>query len=97
MGFLPVQFRESASAVSKKSCLYLKHLCAMFYPELRRLAAAKMQGERSAHTWQATALVNELYLELVRIRAWVSATTVTKRSGPRVDAGFAVDGHGRLR
>ena len=32
------------------------------------MAAAKMQGERSEHTWQPTALVNELYLELVRIR-----------------------------
>jgi RNA polymerase sigma factor (TIGR02999 family) len=36
------------------------------YPELRRLAASKMKGERSDHTWQPTALVNELYLELLR-------------------------------
>jgi len=46
-----------------------RELVELFYPELRRLAAAKMQGERGAHTWQPTALVNELYLELVRIRA----------------------------
>src|SRR5438128_10880587 len=45
-----------------------RELAEMFYPELRRMAAAKMQGERSEHTWQPTALVNELYLELVRIR-----------------------------
>jgi len=43
-------------------------LADLFYPELRRLAAAKMKSERSAHTWQPTALVHELYLELVKIR-----------------------------
>jgi RNA polymerase sigma factor (TIGR02999 family) len=43
-------------------------LANLFYPELRRLAAAKMKGERSAHTWQPTALVHELYLELVKVR-----------------------------
>src|SRR2546425_10624664 len=41
-----------------------RELVELFYPELRRLAAAKMQGERCAHTWQAPALVNELYPEL---------------------------------
>jgi RNA polymerase sigma factor (TIGR02999 family) len=44
-------------------------LADLFYPELRRLAAAKMRGERSTHTWQPTALVHELYLELVKVRA----------------------------
>ena len=44
-------------------------LASVFYPELRRLAAAKMKGERSAHTWQPTVLVHELYLELVKVRA----------------------------
>ena len=29
-------------------------LASALYPELRRLAAAKMKGERSAHTWQPT-------------------------------------------
>jgi RNA polymerase sigma factor (TIGR02999 family) len=38
------------------------------HPELRRMAAARMKGERIEHTWQTTALVNELYLELVKIR-----------------------------
>ena len=45
-------------------------LADLFYPELRRLAAARMKGERSAHTWQPTALVNELYLELVKVKAF---------------------------
>jgi len=45
-------------------------LADLFYPELRRLAAARMQGERSDHTWQPTALVHELYLELVKVKAF---------------------------
>ena len=40
-----------------------------FYPELRRIAAARMQTERLEHTWTPTVLVNELYLELVKNRA----------------------------
>ncbi|HEY2016657.1 MAG TPA: ECF-type sigma factor [Bryobacteraceae bacterium] len=44
-------------------------LVELFYPELRKLAAAKMRGERSEHTWQPTLLVNELYLALVKIKA----------------------------
>ena len=44
-------------------------LIELLYPELRRLAAAKMRGERSEHTWQPTVLVNELYLALVRTKA----------------------------
>lgn len=43
-------------------------LVQRFYPELKRLAIAQMQGEKPGHTWQATVLVNELYLELCRIR-----------------------------
>lgn len=44
-------------------------LVELCYPELRRLAAARMRTERTEHTWQATALINELYLELVRVRS----------------------------
>ena len=39
----------------------------LLYPELRRLVASKMKGERLEHTWQPTVLVNEL--ELLRVRA----------------------------
>jgi RNA polymerase sigma factor (TIGR02999 family) len=39
-----------------------------FYPELHRMAAARMRKEKPGHTWQPTALVNELYLELTRLR-----------------------------
>jgi len=43
-------------------------LVELLYPELRRLAASKMKGERAEHTWQPTLLVNELYLALVKIK-----------------------------
>jgi hypothetical protein len=29
-----------------------RELIDLFYPELRRLAAAQMKDERSAHTWE---------------------------------------------
>jgi RNA polymerase sigma factor (TIGR02999 family) len=44
-------------------------LVELLHPELRKLAAAKMKGERIEHTWQPTLLVNELYLALVKIKA----------------------------
>jgi len=44
-------------------------LVELFYPELRRMAAARMRRERPDHTWQPTVLVNELYLELIRVNA----------------------------
>jgi RNA polymerase sigma factor (TIGR02999 family) len=45
-----------------------RELVDLFYRELRRLAAAQMKDERSAHTWQPTALVHELYLELIKTK-----------------------------
>lgn len=45
-----------------------RELVDLFYPELRRLAAAQIQDERSPHTWQPTALVHELYLELIKTK-----------------------------
>ena len=44
-------------------------LVELLYPELRKLAAARMKGERTEHTWQPTSLVNELYLALVKVKA----------------------------
>src|SRR5215468_853942 len=44
-------------------------LVAAFYPKLRRMAARRMRSERTPHTWQPTVLVNELYIELLKIRA----------------------------
>ncbi len=46
-----------------------EQLVELLYPELRRLAASKMRSERVEHTWQPTVLVNELYLELLKVKA----------------------------
>jgi RNA polymerase sigma factor (TIGR02999 family) len=43
----------------------LSELVRSLYAELRRIAAGKLRGERSDHTLQTTALVNEAYLKLV--------------------------------
>ena len=42
----------------------LKTLIPLVYDELRRLARYHLNGERSDHTLQSTALVNETYLRL---------------------------------
>ena len=44
-------------------------LVELFYPELRRIAAARMRSERPDHTLQPTAVVHQLYLELVKVKA----------------------------
>ena len=36
------------------------------YPELHRMAAARMRVERRDHTWQPTALLNEFFLRMAR-------------------------------
>jgi RNA polymerase sigma factor (TIGR02999 family) len=48
-------------------------LFSILYPELRRLAALKMNAEESQHSWQPSLLVNELYLRLVKVRSLPSA------------------------
>ena len=45
-----------------------KELVQVLYPELKRVAALKMKRERANHTLQPTAVVNELYMELVKLR-----------------------------
>lgn len=41
-------------------------LVSLMYPELKRIAEAQMRRERADHTLQPTALVNELFLEILR-------------------------------
>jgi RNA polymerase sigma factor (TIGR02999 family) len=43
----------------------LKALVPLVYDELHRLGAHYLRGERSGHTLQSTALVNEAYMRLV--------------------------------
>jgi len=59
---LMADFRKGDKAAANR-------LVELLYPELRKLAVAKMRGERTEHTWQPTLLVNELYLALVKIKA----------------------------
>ena len=40
-------------------------LAALLYPDLKRIAVSRMRAERADHTLQPTALVNELYLQLL--------------------------------
>jgi RNA polymerase sigma factor (TIGR02999 family) len=47
-------------------------LLPLVYDELRRLAAAKMAGERPGHTLDATALVHEAFLKLGGQRVFAS-------------------------
>lgn len=54
-------------------------LVEIFYPELRRIAAVRMKSESENHTWRPTVLVNELYLELIKIKA-------LRKTGPATDA-----------
>lgn len=44
-------------------------LLEQLYPQLRQLAARKMAREPQGHTLQATALVHEAYLQLVRYQS----------------------------
>lgn len=60
MASLMAKFRLGDSSAAGE----LVELC---YPELRRLAAVRMKSERTEHTWQPTVLINELYLELVKV------------------------------
>ena len=59
---LMAKFRQGDREAANK-------LVELLYPELRRIAAAQMKGERTEHTWQPTALVNELYLALTKMKA----------------------------
>ena len=47
----------------------LEQLVPLVHDELRRLAERYMNRERAGHTLQPTALVNELYLKLIDVKA----------------------------
>jgi RNA polymerase sigma factor (TIGR02999 family) len=44
-------------------------LVSLLHPELKRLAAARMNAEMNQHSWQPSLLVNELYLQLVKVKS----------------------------
>jgi RNA polymerase sigma factor (TIGR02999 family) len=43
-------------------------LFTRLYPELKRMAAAKMALENTEHSWQPSLLVNELYLQVTKVK-----------------------------
>jgi len=53
-------------AISQGDAQAASQLLPLVYQELRRLARAHMANERPEHTLQATALVHEAYLRLVK-------------------------------
>ena len=64
-------------------------LVEQFYSELRRLASSRMRGERTDHTWQTTALVNELYLELLKVRELTPFNLLQQQEDKAAFLGFA--------
>ena len=65
----------------------LDELMPLVYEELRRLARNYMRGQRTGHTLQTTALVNDAYLKLIdstRVN-WQNRTHFFCRFGP-IDA-----------
>jgi len=63
---MPSDVTQLLSAIDSGDPKASEELLPLVYEELRRLAAHKMANERAGHTLQATALVHEAYLRLVR-------------------------------
>src|SRR5262249_33576491 len=55
------------SAIGQGDPHAAEKLLPLLYEELRRLAAQKLAQEKPGQTWQATALVHEAYLRLVKV------------------------------
>lgn len=53
-------------------------LFSLLYPELRRLAAVKMNAEGSQHSWQPSLLVNELYLQVLKVKSLPAPQTADR-------------------
>ena len=62
----PTDVTQLLHRVQKGDRTSEEELIRILYHELRRLAARQMRKERADHTLQPTALVNEVYLRLVR-------------------------------
>jgi RNA polymerase sigma factor (TIGR02999 family) len=67
--FASVDVAQLMASFRQGDPLAAGQLVELLYPELRRIAAAQMMGEKKGHSWQPTVLVNELYLELIKIKA----------------------------
>ena len=65
MAVLPHEITQLLKNWSDGDKAALDELVPLVYPELRRLARAYMGKERTGHTLQTSALINEAYLRLV--------------------------------
>lgn len=63
------RIHQALSDATNRTLSGPEQLIEAFYPELKRLAASKMRRQSPDHTLQPTALVNELYLELLKVNA----------------------------
>jgi RNA polymerase sigma factor (TIGR02999 family) len=64
----PPQITELLRAWSAGDKSAVDQVVELTYPELRRIARKHLYHERPGHSIQATALVNEAYLRLVKVR-----------------------------
>jgi RNA polymerase sigma factor (TIGR02999 family) len=62
----PGDISQELRAAAQGDARAVERLLPVVYEELRSLARARMRHERGDHTLQATALVHEAYLRLVR-------------------------------
>jgi len=62
---VPTELTQLLSSLNEADRLAAGELLPLVYDELRSLAGHHLQGERSDHTLQATALVHEAYLRLL--------------------------------
>ena len=69
MGFLDGDITELLRAWKGGDDEALEDLVPVVYRELRALAAHQLQGERTGHTLQPTALVHEAFLKLRELRS----------------------------
>ena len=63
---MPTDVTQLLNAIETGDSNAAEQLLPLVYQELRRLAAVKMAGEQPGQTIQATALVHEAYLKLVK-------------------------------
>ncbi|SRR5579883_619737 len=68
MGALPQDLTERLRRWGSGDGAVLNDIVAAAYNELHAIAAAYLRRENRLHTLQATALVNELYIRLARVR-----------------------------
>jgi len=71
-------------------------LLPLVYDELRKLAAARLAFEKPGQTLQATALVHEVFLRLVRAPVEASGVRGQEVGGQKSEVGVQFDGRGHF-